>query len=126
MPVHRRRLPRPPGLLGLAVLRRHARRGGRRGRGLIERLPDEFDVLRDVDWYSEVVGSIPAHAIGEVALTRHADQIVVGSRGHGRARALLGSVSHELIHLATCPVTVIPERAVETEPVELDALTATA
>lgn len=95
-------------------------------RGLIERLPGEFDVLRDVDWYSEVVGSVPAHAIAEVALTRHADQIVVGSRGHGRARALLGSVSHELIHLAACPVTVIPERAIEAEPTELEALTGTA
>jgi hypothetical protein len=26
---------------------------------------------------------------------------------------LLGSVAHELIHLAACPVTVIPERMVE-------------
>ena len=26
---------------------------------------------------------------------------------------LLGSVAHELIHLAVCPVTVIPERMVE-------------
>jgi hypothetical protein len=28
-------------------------------------------------------------------------------------RALLGSVAHELIHLAPCPVTVIPERMVD-------------
>ena len=48
-----------------------------------------------------------------MAAAREADEIVVGSRGFGRARALLGSASHELIHLASCPVTVIPERAVE-------------
>jgi nucleotide-binding universal stress UspA family protein len=30
----------------------------------------------------------------------------------GRARAPLGSVAHELIHLAECPVTLIPGRAV--------------
>ena len=95
-------------------------------RRLIERLPEELDVLRDLEWYSEVVGSVPAPAIAEVAKTRHADQIVVGSRGHGRARALLGSVSHELIHLATCPVTVIPERAVEPEPAAREVLAATA
>ena len=34
-------------------------------------------------------------------------------RGYGRARALLGSVAHELIHLADCPITVIPERVVD-------------
>jgi nucleotide-binding universal stress UspA family protein len=48
-----------------------------------------------------------------VATAHRADEIIVGSRGFGRARALLGSVAHELIHLADCPVTVIPERAVE-------------
>jgi nucleotide-binding universal stress UspA family protein len=32
----------------------------------------------------------------------------VGSRGLGRARAVLGSVSHDVIHLAHRPVLVIP------------------
>ena len=44
---------------------------------------------------------------------RRADEIILGTRGFGRVRALLGSVAHELIHLAACPVTVIPERMVE-------------
>ena len=48
-----------------------------------------------------------------VAATREADEIIVGTRGYGRARALLGSVAHELIHLADCPITVIPERVVD-------------
>jgi len=83
------------------------------GRKLIERLPDEIDALSDVEWHSEIFAGVPAQAIANVAAAREADEIVVGSRGYGRPRALLGSVSHELIHLATCPVTVIPERAVE-------------
>lgn len=52
----------------------------------------------------------PADAIARVAEARHADEIIVGTRGFGRARAVLGSVSHELLHLASCPVTVLPER----------------
>jgi nucleotide-binding universal stress UspA family protein len=40
---------------------------------------------------------------------RHADLLVVGSRGHGRvSNAVLGSVSMECIHRAVCPVVVIP------------------
>lgn len=84
-----------------------------RARELMERLPGEVEGVQGAEWYREVMTGSPAQAIAEVAETRGADEIVVGSRGHGRARALLGSVSHELIHLAGCPVTVIPERAVE-------------
>jgi nucleotide-binding universal stress UspA family protein len=69
--------------------------------------------LLGVDWEAEVIGDRPARAIAAVATAREADEIVVGTRGFGRARALLGSVAHELIHLADCPVTVIPERVVE-------------
>jgi nucleotide-binding universal stress UspA family protein len=71
--------------------------------------------LADIDWESELVGGPAAKAIADVAEVRHADQIVVGTRGFGRMRALLGSVAHELIHLASCPVTVIPERMVEAD-----------
>ena len=45
--------------------------------------------------------------------SRDADEIVVGARGRGRIRALLGSVSHELLHIADRPVLVIPAAAVE-------------
>jgi nucleotide-binding universal stress UspA family protein len=83
------------------------------GRQLLESLPDEIPALTGVEWYGELFGGVAAQAIANVAAARNADEIVVGSRGYGRARALLGSVSHELIHLARCPVTVIPERAVE-------------
>ena len=82
-------------------------------RDLMGRLEEEQGAdLQNVSWESEVIGDSPARAIAHVAATRDADEIIVGTRGFGRARALLGSVAHELIHLAECPVTVIPERAV--------------
>ncbi len=80
--------------------------------------------LQGVDWEVEVIADRPAHAIAGVASTREADEIIVGTRGFGRARALLGSVAHELIHLADCPVTVIPERAVDRAAEQAQALVA--
>jgi nucleotide-binding universal stress UspA family protein len=42
-------------------------------------------------------------------LAREPDHLVVGSRGIGGfSRLLLGSVSTQVVHHATCPVTVIP------------------
>jgi nucleotide-binding universal stress UspA family protein len=85
-----------------------------RARGLVERVTDESGAdLHGVSLEVEIVGDHPALAIASVASAREADEIIVGTRGFGRGRALLGSVAHELIHLAECPVTVIPERAVE-------------
>lgn len=84
-----------------------------RAEALIARLEEESGAdLHGVTWEAEVIGVAPARAIADVAATREADEIIVGTRGFGRARALLGSVAHELIHLADCPVTVIPERVV--------------
>jgi nucleotide-binding universal stress UspA family protein len=69
--------------------------------------------LKGIAWERELIGGPPAKAIADVADIRRADEIILGTRGFGRVRALLGSVAHELIHLAPCPVTVIPERLVE-------------
>jgi nucleotide-binding universal stress UspA family protein len=77
----------------------------------------EHPGLAEITWESELIGGPAAKAIADVADVRHADQIVLGTRGFGRVRALLGSVAHELIHLAHCPVTVIPERMVDANPV---------
>ena len=63
--------------------------------------------------YQNLLDDAPARAIADVAAARKADEIIVGTRGFGRARALLGSVAHQLIHLAECPITVIPERVVD-------------
>ena len=69
--------------------------------------------LKGITWERELIGGPAARAIADVAEVRKADEIIVGTRGFSRMRALLGSVAHQLIHLAPCPVTVIPERMVE-------------
>ena len=85
-----------------------------RAKSQVAELEEESGVdLSEVDYETELIGDRPARAIAGVAAAREADEIIIGTRGFGRARALLGSVAHELIHLAECPVTVIPERAVE-------------
>ena len=54
----------------------------------------------------KVVHGSPAKALLQEAVG--ADLLVVGSRGHGAiSEALLGSVSHQCVHHATCPVVVI-------------------
>ena len=82
--------------------------------------------LKGVTWERELIGGPPARAIADVAEVRHADEIVLGTRGFGRMRALLGSVAHELIHLAPCPVTVIPERMVARDDAASDTQAAAA
>jgi nucleotide-binding universal stress UspA family protein len=63
--------------------------------------PIEFSVLE---------GS-PAEAIIRAAAVRDADEIVVGSRGLGRIRGALGSVSQELLREAARPVLVVSREA---------------
>lgn len=85
----------------------------KRGSQLLEeavgRLPET------VDYSTELLEGPAADAIVGVADARHADAIVVGSRGLGRVRAVLGSVSHDVLHLADRPVIVVPERATSKE-----------
>lgn len=55
---------------------------------------------------NELISAAPVPAL--VELSKNADMVVVGSRGHGALeRVLLGSVSTGLIHHAHCPVAVI-------------------
>jgi nucleotide-binding universal stress UspA family protein len=82
------------------------------------------DDLQGFKYEVEVIADRAAHALAGVAATREADEIILGTRGFGRGRALLGSVAHELIHLAECPVTVIPERAVERAAAAAETLVA--
>jgi nucleotide-binding universal stress UspA family protein len=48
-------------------------------------------------------------ALAEVARRHHVGEIVVGSRGMGRVRAAMSSVSHRLLRIADRPVVVVPK-----------------
>jgi nucleotide-binding universal stress UspA family protein len=80
---------------------------------LIAHVAEQVPDLATLDWDTEVLAGRPATALASVAHVERASEIVIGTRGVGRARALLGSVAHDLIHRARCPVTVIPERALD-------------
>ncbi len=60
-------------------------------------MPIEFSVLEGP----------PAEVLIRAATVREADEIVVGSRGLGRIRGALGSVSQELLREAARPVLVV-------------------
>jgi hypothetical protein len=66
-----------------------------RAQDLMGRLEEQSGSdLSGTNWETEVIGTAHAKAIADVASTREADEIIVGTRGYGRARALLGSVAH--------------------------------
>ena len=63
----------------------------------------------------ELIEGEPAEALLRVARSRGAREIVVGSRGLGRFRAILGSVSHTLLQRADRPVLIVPKGAVDVD-----------
>jgi nucleotide-binding universal stress UspA family protein len=81
------------------------------GAELLAQIPIGSADLAGPHYETQLVAGPAAPAIAEIARDRHVDEIVVGARGRGRVRALLGSVSHELIHIADRPVVVIPSAA---------------
>jgi nucleotide-binding universal stress UspA family protein len=101
----------PPDFLGWPNYDRilSDRRGA--GEAMLRELPLSEGELAGPSYEMELVGGPAAAAIADVARVRHADAIVVGARGRSRLRALLGSVSMELLHIADRPVVVIPAAA---------------
>jgi nucleotide-binding universal stress UspA family protein len=87
-------------------------------RGLVE-----AGVDAELELHSVIAGG-PAHVLAEVARRSNADLIITGSQGHSAAAGiLLGSVTHRLLHLAHCPLLVIP--ATECAPVVGETVTRT-
>ena len=74
-------------------------------RTMVELVPKELPVT------TLLLEGNPAHEIVKAAKQYGHDLIVIGSRGRGRATAaLLGSVSHEVLHEAHIPVLVVHSR----------------
>ena len=80
------------------------------GRELLRTLEEESDPKLELA--TSLLEGPPARAIIAAADARDADEIVIGSRGFGRLRGVLGSVSHAVLHEANRPVVVIPADAV--------------
>lgn len=66
----------------------------------------------ELEIHSVVAGG-PAHVIADVADRAGADVIITGTRGHTAAAGILvGSVTHRLLHLAHCPLLVVPQTGI--------------
>ena len=79
------------------------------GRQLLESL--EAEHAGNLELETSLLEGPAARAIVAAADARDADEIVVGSRGFGPVRGVLGSVSHAVLHETDRPVVVIPAEA---------------
>jgi nucleotide-binding universal stress UspA family protein len=80
------------------------------GRQLLTQLKEAREFPADLE--TSLLEGPPARAIVAAADARDADEIVIGSRGFGPMRGVLGSVSHALLHETDRVVVVIPADAV--------------
>lgn len=72
-----------------------------------------------VEFEVEVARGDPAHTLVDIVERFACDLVVMGARGMGTLRsALLGSVSHEVLHAAPVPVLIV--KHVPPEPEEGD------
>ncbi len=68
------------------------------------------DLLRaaGIDFEREFGSGDPAHTLVDIIERHGCDAVIMGARGMGRLRrAMLGSVSHEVLHAAPVPVTIV-------------------
>jgi nucleotide-binding universal stress UspA family protein len=107
-------LPPAPAHLGTPYYERVVEDGQLRGRQLLRELADGLTTAARLE--TELFHGAPADVLSRVARARGADEIVVGSRGLGRWRSLVGtSVSQRLLRVADRPVLVIPSGAVRAD-----------
>jgi nucleotide-binding universal stress UspA family protein len=78
------------------------------GRQLLQSLKDAHDSPVE----TSLLEGPAARAIVAAADARDADEIVIGSRGFGPVRGVMGSVSHAVLHETDRVVTVIPADAI--------------
>lgn len=70
----------------------------------------------------EVASGDPAHTLIDILENFGCDMVMMGARGMGTLRsALLGSVSHEVLHAAQVPVLVVKQAAAPEEAVPEEA-----
>jgi nucleotide-binding universal stress UspA family protein len=98
----------PPDWLGVPNYQHVLEDHESRGRALLDALVMNDDPLLETNFETELLDGPPADAIERVAEIRHADEIAIGTRGLGRVRTALGSVSQEVLHGARVPVMVMP------------------
>ncbi|MEQ1805116.1 MAG: universal stress protein [Burkholderiaceae bacterium] len=61
-----------------------------------------------IEYEREIASGDPAHTLVDIVERYGCDAVIMGARGMGRLRrAMLGSVSHEMLHAAPVPVTIV-------------------
>jgi len=63
-----------------------------------------------VEFESEIGSGDPGHTLAEIAERFECDMVIIAARGVGDLRsAVLGSVSHSVLHAATVPVMIVKQ-----------------
>ena len=68
------------------------------------------EMVADLNPEIELLEGPADDAILRVAAIRQVDLIIMGARGIGGVRALLGSVTNKVVHHAPCPVLIAHEK----------------